>query len=69
MVIVPSGEMKNYLTDRIGNAPELAPYFPLWRSWGRFPEFGYLAIITVEHDATSLDSPRIQKGTDGRALS
>jgi hypothetical protein len=67
VVIVPSGDLKDYLTDRIGNAPELMPYFPLWRLWSQFPDFGYLAIITVEHDTTSSTSPRIPKLTDGRA--
>lgn len=70
VVIVPSGELKPYLTDRVGNRPELVSYFPLWRLWGALAEFrsSYLAIVTVEHDATSWDVPRIGKGTDGRAL-
>lgn len=28
---------------------------------------GYLGMV-VEHDATSLEVPRIEKGTDGRAM-
>jgi len=68
VVIVPSGKLKPFLTDRIGNRPELVPYFPLWQLWGQFSEFGYLALVAVEHDGTSVDSPRIGKATDGRAL-
>ena len=31
-LILPSREMYQYLTDRIGNFRELSPYFPLWKS-------------------------------------
>ena len=58
--------MYRYLTDRVGNFPELEPYFPLWRSLE--VEKGYLAVIAIEQDAVSKDVPRILKGTDGRAL-
>ena len=65
-LVVPSDELKVFLTDRIGNIGELRPYLPLWSS---IPiEEGVLRIIVVEHDATSFDVPRIPKGTDGRAL-
>jgi hypothetical protein len=67
IVILPSGKLKPWLTDRIGNTPEVSEYFSLWRRYGEFPEFVYLAIVTVEHDGTSMDVPRIPKGTDGRA--
>jgi hypothetical protein len=65
-LIVPTREMYKYLTDRIGNFPELEPYFPLWRSL-RVDE-GLLIIIAIEHDAVNRNVPRILKGTDGRAL-
>jgi hypothetical protein len=65
VLILPTREMYRYLTDRIGNFPELEPYFPLWRSL--HVEEGLLAVIAIEHDATSEDVPRIRKGTDGRA--
>ncbi len=65
-LVVPSDNLKVYLTDRIGNIGELRPYLPLWRSI-RIKE-GALRIVVVEHDATSLEVPRIPKGTDGRAL-
>jgi hypothetical protein len=65
-LVVPSDTLKTFLTDRIGNIGELRPYLPLWSS---IPiRKGVLRIEVVEHDATSLDVPRIPKGTDGRAL-
>ena len=65
-LVVPSNNLKVYLTDRIGNIGELRPYISLWSS---IPiKEGVLRIEVVEHDATSLDVPKIPKGTDGRAL-
>ncbi|MGP3636803.1 hypothetical protein ACTU45_26170 [Streptomyces sp. 24-1644] len=66
ILIVPSASLAKYLTDRIGNAPELLPYHPLWEAWN-FQESGYLGIVTVEHDAESNEVSRIPKGKDGRA--
>lgn len=66
-LVLPSRALYSYLTDRVGNYRELEPYFSLWE---RLPvRNGMLAIIEVEHDATSKRVPRIAKGTDGRALS
>ena len=66
VLLVPTRQMYQFLTDRIGNYEELEPYFPLWQS---VPvEEGLLAVIAVEHDATSTEVPRIEKATDGRAL-
>ena len=65
-LIVPSDNLKIYLTDRIGNIGELRPYLTLW---GSIPiKEGVLRIVVVEHDQTSFDVERIPKGTDGRAL-
>lgn len=65
-LIVPSRELYQYLTDRVGNMQELEPYLKLWKS---IPcKVGVLEIVVIEHDATSTDVPRIGKGTDGRAL-
>lgn len=65
ILVVPSDELKVFLTDRIGNIGELRPYFPLFRA---IPvEEGAMRIVVVEHDATSWEVPRIPKGTDGRA--
>jgi hypothetical protein len=66
ILVVPTRELYKYLTDRIGNMAELEPYLELWR---RVPcKNGILEIVAVEHDATSLNVPRIPKGRDGRAL-
>ena len=66
ILILPSRAMYYYLTDRIGNFRELEPYFPLWRNL--CVDKGVLAVIEIEHDGTSEDVPKIEKGTDGRAL-
>ncbi len=66
VLVVPTEDFARYLTDRVGNWPELRPYFDLWRA---LPvEEGVLEIVAVEYDDTSWDVPRILKGTDGRAL-
>jgi hypothetical protein len=65
VLILPTRDLYQYLTDRVGNFRELAPYFPLWRAINI--NEGFLAVIAVEHDAVSLDVPRIGKGTNGRA--
>ncbi len=66
ILILPSRDMYQYLTDRIGNYSEIEPYFPMWRNLSI--EEGVIAVIEIEHDAVSLDTPAIRKGTDGRAL-
>ena len=65
-LILPTREMYQYLTDRVGNFRELSPYFPLWKSLA--VDEGLLLVIAIEHDAVSDNVPRIKKGTDGRAL-
>lgn len=65
-LILPTRAMYRYLTDRVGNFPELEPYFPLWRALAI--EEGLLVVIAIEHDKVSRSVPRIPKGTDGRAL-
>ena len=67
VLIVPTRKLYRYLTDRVGNFSELEPYFELWKTTARW-EDGVLAIIAVEHDGTDPKVPRINKGTDGRAL-
>lgn len=65
-LVLPSRKLYKWLTDRIGNYPEIAPYLDLWRA---VPvKNGVLEIIVIEQDAESLDVPRIPKGTDGRSL-
>lgn len=65
-LILPTRNMYQYLTDRVGNFEELEPYFDLWKSLKC--DEGLLAIIAVEHDDVSKSVPRIPKGTNGRAL-
>jgi hypothetical protein len=66
LLVLPSRNMYQYLTDRIGNYSEIEPYFPVWRN---LPvKDGVLGVIEIEHDDVSADIPTIRKGTDGRAL-
>lgn len=68
VLVLPTRNLAQYLTDRIGNAEELEGYEPLWARWmdlgGAVP---YLGLVGIEHDATDPSVPRIPKGTDGRA--
>lgn len=64
-LVIPSRPLAKWLTDRIGNYPEIAPYADLWRA---IPcKNGILEVIVIEHDAESTSVPKIPKGTDGRA--
>ena len=65
-LVVPSRELYEYLTDRIGNFRELEPYFALW---AHLPiGDGALSVIEVEHDAIDPDVRAIPKGKDGNAV-
>lgn len=66
ILILPSRNMYQYLTDRVGNFAEIEPYFNVWKNLQI--EKGVLAVIEIEHDDISEDVPPIRKGTDGRAL-
>lgn len=65
-LVLPTRKMYRYLTDRIGNFQEIAPYFPMWKEV--CPDEGVLVVMGVEHDAEDPSVPRIKKGTDGRAM-
>jgi hypothetical protein len=66
VLVLPSRNFYQYLTDRVGNFAEIEPYFPMWKS---LPvKNGTLAVIEIEHDRISKSVKRIKKGTDGRAL-
>ncbi len=66
VLVLPSTNLYPYLTDRVGNFREIAPYLPLWQS---IPyKNGVIYIIVVEQDGLNKKAPRIPKGTDGRAL-
>ncbi|MBU3917428.1 restriction endonuclease [bacterium] len=66
VLVLPSRNMYQYLTDRVGNYAEIEPYFPIWQNLDIVE--GMLLVIEIEHDSTSKDVPSIKKGTDGRAL-
>ncbi len=68
VLAVPSREFARYLTDRVGNFPELRPYFRMWEALSSSIEAGVLEIVEVEYDNLSVDVPRMPKKTDGRAL-
>jgi hypothetical protein len=66
ILVLPMRETQRYLTDRVGNFEELAPYFELWE---RYPlENGVLRLYGVAHDELDPSVPHIPKGKDGRAL-
>ncbi|WLP64235.1 hypothetical protein Q9G86_27085 [Bacillus thuringiensis] len=69
ILILPSRDMYDYLTDRVGNYRELSPYFDVWKKANYAMEEGYLAVVEIEHDNLTADETyQIKKGTDGRAL-
>jgi hypothetical protein len=65
ILILPIKKLSQYLTDRIGNYEELAPYFPLYKAL-QISE-GIIGVIGVDFDDTSFDAPTIPKGKDGNA--
>lgn len=66
VLIVPSKALAPFLTDRIGNYPELKAYLPLWKDIRC--EKGILEIVVFEHDVADINAPIIPKGKDGNAL-
>jgi hypothetical protein len=57
---------QRYLTDRVGNFEEIAPYFEFW---SRYPVAdGALRVYGVDYDQLDPSVPHIPKGRDGRAL-
>lgn len=66
ILVLTARETARYLTERIGNFEELAPYFEFWQ---RYPvPNGALRIYGVGHDALDPSVPHIPKITAGRAL-
>jgi Restriction endonuclease BamHI len=66
VLVLAVRETARYLTERIGNFEELAPYFEFWQ---RYPvPNGALRIYGVGHDALDPSVPHIPKITAGRAL-
>ena len=66
VLILPDRELYRYLTQRIGNYKELAPYFPVYRHLKAVD--GLLAVFSVSYDQTSADVALIPKGMDGHSL-
>lgn len=69
VLIVPSRNLYEHLTDRIGNIGELSGYLSMWKDLETRVERGLLAISIVEQDALSDDPrfPYLPMGKDGRA--
>ncbi len=69
VLILPSRNLYEHLTDRIGNIGELSPYLDMWKSTGNSVRKGLLAIVVVEHDELTDDPdfPYLKMGNDGRS--
>jgi len=69
ILILPSRDLYQHLTDRIGNIGELSPYLTMWKKIGSLVERGLLAIAVVEQDALTDDKsfPYLPTGSDGQA--
>jgi len=69
VLIVPSRNLYEHLTDRIGNIGELSGYLSMWESLKARVPHGLLAISVVEHDELTDDENFrfLKVGADGRA--
>lgn len=67
VLIVPSRDLYEHLTDRIGNISELSGYLSMWHGLGPSVKIGLLAITVVEHDALTKSGSYLPVGKDGRA--
>jgi hypothetical protein len=69
VLIVPSRDLYEHLTDRIGNIGELSSYLSMWKDTECGVARGLLAITVVEHDELTDDMnyPYLPVGNDGRA--
>lgn len=65
ILVLPVRNLARYLTDRIGNYEEIAPYFPLYHSLNI--DNGLIGVISVDYDGISIEAPFIPKGKDGNA--
>lgn len=66
VLILPDRELYRYLTQRIGNYRELAPYFPVYRHLKAVQ--GLISVFAVTFDQTSSKAALIPKGMDGNSL-
>lgn len=69
VLIVPSRDLYEHLTDRVGNIAELSGYLSMWKDLEARVQRGLLAITVVEHDELTddPDHPYLRVGIDGRA--
>lgn len=69
VLIVPSRDLYEHLTDRIGNISELSGYLEMWAGLAPSIERGLFAISIIEHDFLTDDPafPYLPTGGDGRA--
>ncbi|MBV5328756.1 MAG: hypothetical protein JZU65_14185 [Chlorobium sp.] len=69
VLIVPSRNLYEHLTDRIGNIGELSGYLSMWKDLEARVEKGLLIISIVEQDELTDDPayPYLPSGMDGRA--
>ncbi|XQA63225.1 hypothetical protein ACM9XD_07755 [Xanthomonas sacchari] len=69
VLILPSRNLYEHLTDRIGNIGELSPYLTMWSGLASTVARGLLAVVVVEHDILTDDPsfPYLPSGNDGRA--
>lgn len=69
VLILPSRDLYEHLTDRIGNIGELSPYLGMWHGMGATVKRGLLVITVVEHDELTDDPgfPYLKSGNDGRS--
>lgn len=65
ILILPKKNLAQYLTDRIGNYEEIAPYEPLYRNV--IVENGLMGVFAIDYDGISNLAPLIPKGNDGNA--
>ncbi|WHY20098.1 hypothetical protein QNH28_03495 [Paenibacillus sp. G2S3] len=66
-LVLPSKNMYDLLTDRVGNFKELEGFFEVWRLLGHYIDDGVIEIIEIEHDGVSKSIKPIKKGGDGNS--
>ncbi len=67
ILVVPSDELYQFLTQRVGNIRELRPYLPLWQSYS-VKEGIFEIVVAEQDDVTDDESLRIPKGPAGNAF-
>lgn len=69
VLILPSRNLYQHLTDRIGNIGELSGYLSMWMDMGKTVKRGLLAVSVVEHDYLTDDPTHkyLPTGIAGRA--